>query len=117
MLPRKLSKVGKAVLAILRAPPPKHACIGISLCIHAQVLLKLVDSQCMGTDCSAGEGTGGARSASCTVRLMMELALVVPEAERRDSRKSRRPHSIATIFRDSRVAPLCATFAVVDSST
>lgn len=47
VLPRKLSKVGKAVLAILRAPPPKHACIGISLCIHAQVLLKLVDSQCM----------------------------------------------------------------------
>ena len=32
---------------------------------------------------------------------MMELALVVPEAERRDSRKSRRPHSIATIFHDS----------------
>jgi len=49
---------------------------------------------------------------------MMELALVVPEAERRDSRKSRRPHSIATIFRDSptlrRVAQL--NFAVVDSS-
>ena len=43
MLPRKLSKVGKAVLAILRAPPPKHVCIWISLCIHAQALLKLVD--------------------------------------------------------------------------
>ena len=31
VLPRKLSKVGKAVLAILRAPPPKHVCIWISL--------------------------------------------------------------------------------------
>lgn len=39
VLPRKLRKVGKAVLAILRAPPPKHVCIWISLCIHAQVLL------------------------------------------------------------------------------
>jgi len=40
VLPRKLSnKVGKAVLAILRAPPPKHVFIWMSLSIHAQIFL------------------------------------------------------------------------------
>ena len=43
---------------------------------------------------------------SCTGRLRIVLALVVPEAERRDSRKRRRPRSIATI--SFAILPLCA---------
>jgi hypothetical protein len=51
VLPRKLSKVGKAVLAILRAPPPKHVFVWMSLSIHAQVyvLLKLTSEAARGT--------------------------------------------------------------------
>ena len=46
------------------------------------------------------------RALSCTGRLRIVLALVVPEAERRDSRKRRRPRSIATI--SFAILPLCA---------